>query len=102
MEARAQLCPWSKDVDIALFSAGKSATSCVVDLVTEDIPAGAILRPAFSLEAKAVQRLMDDLWNCGYRPSDGVGSAGQLSAVQKHLEDMRTLVFNRRCSCEKE
>ena len=37
--------------------------------------------------------LMDDLWQCGLRPSEGTGSAGALAATQKHLDDMRKLVF---------
>lgn len=38
------------------------------------------------------QKLMDDLWDCGLRPSEGSGSAGQLAATQRHLEDMRKLL----------
>lgn len=41
----------------------------------------------------AAQELMDDLWACGVRPTEGRGSAGQLDAVRHHLEDMRKLVF---------
>jgi hypothetical protein len=36
---------------------------------------------------------MDQLWQCGLRPSEGTGSAGSLAATQRHLEDMRALVF---------
>lgn len=42
------------------------------------------------LDIAGLQGLMDSLWECGIRPSEGQGSAGQLAAVQKHLEDMRT------------
>ena len=45
------------------------------------------------LEAQA---LMDRLWKAGFRPTEGAGSAGALGATQHHLEDMRTLVFDRR------
>lgn len=41
------------------------------------------------------QKLMDDLWDCGIRPSEGTGSAGCLSATQKHLSDMRSIVSNK-------
>lgn len=51
--------------------------------------------PAVSLEPQAAQKLIDDLWDCGLRPSEGTGSAGQLAAVQKHLEDFRTIVFKK-------
>lgn len=40
-------------------------------------------------ELTVVQVLMDDLWNCGLRPSEGTGSAGAMQAVQGHLKDMR-------------
>lgn len=39
------------------------------------------------------QSLMDQLWDCGIRPTQGAGSAGSLSATQSHLNDMRTLLF---------
>lgn len=45
-----------------------------------------------NLKMPAAQKLIDDLWDCGLRPSEGSGSAGQLAAVQKHLEDMRKLL----------
>ncbi len=38
-----------------------------------------------------LQVLMDDLWKCGVRPTEAVGSVGQLDAVQKHLKDMRRI-----------
>ena len=39
----------------------------------------------------ALQSLMDQLWNAGFRPGD-VGTAGHLAATQAHLKDMRALV----------
>jgi hypothetical protein len=51
-------------------------------------------RAGIDLNDGAAQLLMDRLWECGLRPTEGSGSAGSLSATQKHLEDMRTLVFN--------
>lgn len=51
--------------------------------------------PSLELDAAEAQILMDNLWDCGLRPSEGTGSAGALSAVQKHLDDMRKIVFNK-------
>ncbi|MCG3207302.1 MAG: hypothetical protein FOGNACKC_00902 [Anaerolineae bacterium] len=51
--------------------------------------------PTLEITPEQAQVLMDELWNCGVRPSD-VGSAGQLEAVKYHLEDLRRLVFNAR------
>lgn len=39
------------------------------------------------------QNLMDALWDAGLRPSEGSGSAGAMAATQRHLDDMRKLVF---------
>lgn len=55
---------------------------------------GLVYEPCMHLDLTSAQRLMDELWNCGLRPSEGSGSAGQLAAVQKHLEDFRTLAFH--------
>lgn len=52
--------------------------------------------PTFSLEMEQAQTLMDDLWNCGIRPTEGAGSAGAMRATERHLEDMRKLVFEGR------
>jgi hypothetical protein len=51
--------------------------------------------PSFSLTRERAQQLMDDLWTCGLRPSEGTGSAGALAAVERHLADMQRLVFER-------
>jgi len=49
--------------------------------------------PFLALSQIGAQSLIDGLWACGLRPSDGTGSAGQLKATENHLEDMRTLTF---------
>jgi hypothetical protein len=53
------------------------------------------LGPALIIEPDEAQQLMDSLWDMGIRPSEGSGSAGQLAATQRHLEDMRTLVLKK-------
>jgi len=49
--------------------------------------------PFLTVHANEAQELMDSLWQCGLRPSEGSGSAGALAATQKHLDDMRKLAF---------
>ena len=49
--------------------------------------------PMVTLTPTMAQKLMDDLWDCGVRPSEGSGSAGQLASVKYHLEDLRCIVF---------
>lgn len=48
--------------------------------------------PWVTLDRESAQRLMDELWNVGLRPSEGTGSAGQLASTQKHLADFRAIV----------
>jgi hypothetical protein len=45
--------------------------------------------PVFTLDQRAAQHLMDDLYNAGLRPTDAQGTAGQLEAMKAHLDDMR-------------
>ena len=40
---------------------------------------------------ETAQQLMDSLWQCGLRPSEGTGSAGAMRAVENHLKDMQDL-----------
>lgn len=60
-------------------------------LQMERIAAGEYVAPAVTLAPDEAQQLMDELWRCGIRPTEGRGSAGQLEAVQRHLEDMRRI-----------
>jgi hypothetical protein len=48
--------------------------------------------PFLELNTDDATALMDELWRAGVRPSEH-GSPGQLKATERHLEDMRRLVF---------
>lgn len=48
--------------------------------------------PLLVLDLDQAQQLMDEMWNCGVRPTEGQGSAGQLAATQAHLKDMQGIV----------
>ena len=54
---------------------------------------GTRVEPMMILEIQQAQQLMDELWQCGLRPTEGTGSAGSLAATERHLEDLRKLVF---------
>lgn len=49
--------------------------------------------PFLTIDMRAAQQLMDELWHCGLRPTEGTGSAGSLAATERHLKDMQRLVF---------
>lgn len=96
LKARAVAAPWWGGIEVLLFQSygGRQYASVVTDFVkTEDLEHARVIDPSFVLDREDAQRLIDDLWECGLRPSSGAGSAGQLSATQAHLEDMRRLVF---------
>ena len=54
---------------------------------------GATREPSFHLSFEAAQALMDALWRCNIRPTEE-GTAGQVAALEAHLQDMRRLVFS--------
>ena len=54
---------------------------------------GAEFPPTFAMADEQAQQFMDELWRVGFRPSEGSGSAGSLAATERHLADMRALVF---------
>lgn len=56
-------------------------------------PDGAITEPTLSLKTEEAQHLMDELWRCGLRPTEGTGSAGSLAAIERHLKDMQAIAF---------
>jgi len=47
--------------------------------------------PLVRLSDEEAQLLMDSLWKCGVRPSER-GHA-DVTSIQRHLEDMRTIAF---------
>lgn len=88
---RAQSAPWRRGVEFYIESEDKKRR--VKQVVFETVEEGMAYEPSFILSLDAAQTLIDDLWHAGLRPTEGTGSAGALRAVERHLEDMRTLVF---------
>lgn len=87
---RAADAPWADQIEI-LIRQGKAIA---VDITMRELEPGEwVKRPTLAIDRTAAQELMDDLWRCGIRPTEGAGSAGAMAAVQSHLEDMRTIVF---------
>lgn len=94
-EVRAHKDPWSKTVKVAVLAYDYQAKKCYVAelLKMVEFPECTSPKPTFDMTGGQAQRLMDDLWDCGIRPSEGSGSAGQLVSIQAHLKDMQTLTF---------
>lgn len=63
--------------------------------VMAPVEEGHYIPAAIVIDNTTAQQLMDQLWQCGLRPTEGTGSAGALAATQQHLEDMRRIVFHK-------
>lgn len=71
--------------------------SIATPAVFKTVPEGELIacsEPLLRLSTEEAQQLMDELWNCGLRPSEGTGSAGSLRATENHLADMRKIAFD--------
>lgn len=88
---RAQSAPWRQGVELYIGSPDRKLH--VKEIQMEEVEPNLMVEPSFRMETEVAQTLMDDLWNCGLRPTEGSGSAGSLRATERHLEDMRKLVF---------
>lgn len=51
------------------------------------------IEPTVVLDRTAAQVLMDDLWACGIRPTDGAGTAGAMAATQAHVKDLQGVLY---------
>ena len=93
---RATRKPWSmfNDIDLRLAVVDGRRITVATNLILTTTDESGDFPPLMSMGSDMAQQLMDQLWDCGLRPSEGAGSVGQMSAVQAHLADMRTLVFN--------
>ena len=54
---------------------------------------GQYIEPCMNLSMEQGQRLIDQLWECGLRPTEGTGSAGQKAAMESHINDLQKIVF---------
>jgi hypothetical protein len=54
---------------------------------------GAYCEPFAVLMQTEAQQMIDELWACGLRPTEGSGSAGQSGAQQAHIDDLRKITF---------
>lgn len=89
-EVHAQRVWMKNSIDIAVLEQRQfgSFIGAPVSMVALDDNAARVA-PTLSLTNEQAQQLMDQLWICGLRPTEGTGSAGSLAATERHLEDMR-------------
>jgi hypothetical protein len=90
--------PWSGSIEIGIGQRNYERNLIGRGVLTfhpheDDAYAEATMR----LTRDEARELMDCLWAAGVRPTNGEGNAGQLGATERHLEDMRKLVFKAGC-----
>ncbi len=90
--------PWLELVEIWLAKrvGEKWFMFRTIELARDMETPGMVPEPTIRMPTGAAQQLIDALWRAGLRPSEGTGSAGALAATQKHLDDMRSMVFDGR------
>ena len=89
MQVRAVSAPWHNGIHLQVRQGSYVGTSVNM----KDSCDGELIDPTISIGLDEAQTLMDDLWQAGFRPTEGSGSAGSLRATEKHLTDMRKIAF---------
>ena len=90
MKIRAIRHIYNDYVELYIFP---SRDQVITSMTVENKEPGKRVDPSMEIPIDTAQLLMDELWNCGFRPSEGSGSAGALAAVQNHLTDLQKIVF---------
>ena len=92
---RARRANWSNSVELAGLVDQRSsndAPQVAAPLTLNPAEPEMEVKPFAALDPQAAQVLMDDLWDAGLRPTQGLGSAGALAATQNHLADLQRLI----------
>lgn len=94
LKIRVQRTPWAAGVELLIVE-HRSGRRYVAEPIkmTEAGDDSLGVEPTATIDPTAAQTLMDDLWHCGLRPSEGTGSAGSLAATERHLKDMQAIAF---------
>lgn len=93
LQLRCRNSTWYDHIEFALL-AGRARANPITMIVPPEGEDFCITEPTFTLNRTEAQALMDELWHCGLRPTEGTGSAGSLAATERHLADMRAIVFD--------
>lgn len=89
-QIRAVSAPWNAAVHLLV----RQGNTYGQNISMVEIPEGRQLDPTIVIDMQDAQLLMDDLWHAGLRPTEGSGSAGSLKATERHLEDLKTVLFH--------
>lgn len=95
LEVRCQREPWRDGIEVAVFDKHPTGRVMFAERLTlRELTEGEMLpEPTIRLRNDEAQMLIDELWRCGLRPSEGSGSAGSLAATERHLKDMQRIAL---------
>lgn len=95
IEIRAERMPFGRGVDLYVgeFDMYGQMIKIAEPVVMRRHDECSNAEPTISLRNNSAQMLMDELWRCGLRPSEGSGSAGSLAATERHLKDMQAIAI---------
>lgn len=85
---------WTNAIELRIGQVRDGVLHVAKPLTLVEAQMGAHADPVISLDVTEAQVLMDSLWYCGIRPTEGSGSAGSLKATQDHLKDMQKIAFH--------
>lgn len=94
IEVFAEYRGFNQRIDLLFRQVQKRKEYCAAPLTFVEHEEGAVLEPTASIDHATGQQLMDELWRCGIRPTEGTGSAGSLAATERHLADMQKIAFD--------
>jgi hypothetical protein len=87
LEFRIRRDPFAQCVQVLIYD--REVPAAAKNIVMETVERGGYLEPTCRLSDDSAQKLLEELWACGFRPSDGTGNTGELAATRAHLADMR-------------
>jgi len=93
--ARDEFNIFSGTIKLACIEHIGKQISAASSLLMNVLPDGECVPAFVTIDKEQAQLLMDDLWICGIRPSEGTGSAGSLKATQDHLADLKKILFHK-------
>lgn len=79
-------------MNLQVYIVSRDYDKACEEIIMTPKPRHSMTIPCMELGKTEAQVLIDDLWNCGLRPTEGSGSAGSLLATQNHLKDMQKIV----------
>lgn len=72
---------------------GNGSFAVATNVIFETVSPNVYPSPLITLGSTEAQRLMNDLYNAGYRPSQRLSGDEVQAAQAEHIKDLRALVF---------